>query len=142
MAQKSSHGTGLAEIDVNFIFRRTRRGDGGMGAVWGKCRRCFSYRNALEIENLYPKEEVGIVGGEPVRAPPQQRPQPPSQFSANIPGVKQYVVNASCSIFPRFSTLRFFYFPEVEIVAEGQHLGGFGRNKIENGCLPAEHSQI
>ncbi len=35
----------------------------------------------------------------------------------------------------------FFYFPEVEIGAEGAASGGFGRNKIENDRLPAEHSQ-
>ncbi len=50
--QKSSHGSVPAEIDVNFIFRRPRWGDGGTGAILGKCRRCFLYRNALRIENF------------------------------------------------------------------------------------------
>ncbi len=70
MVQKSSHGSIPAEIDVNFIFRYTRRGDGGMGAISEKCRRCFLSLNAPEIENLYPKEESGVMGGEPVHAPP------------------------------------------------------------------------
>ncbi len=73
-AQKSSHGCVLAEIDVN-IFRHPRRGDGGMGAVSKNCRCCFLYRNTREIENLDQKEEVEVVGGESIRAPPGQRPQ-------------------------------------------------------------------
>ncbi len=114
----------------------------GMGAVSGKCRRCFLYRNDPEIKNLYSKEKVGVVGGEPVHAPPQQRQKPLSRLNAKVPGEEQYVVNASSSIFPRFSALRFFYFPEVKIGVEGIASGGFGRNKIENGRLPAKHSQI
>ncbi len=55
--QKSSHGLVPLEIDVNFIFRRPRFGDGGMGAILEKCRRCFLYRNAPEIDNLCPKVE-------------------------------------------------------------------------------------
>ncbi len=65
----------------------------------------FYIKTALEIRNLYPKEESGVVGGEPVCALPQRYLQPPSQFRANVPGEEQYVVNASSSIFPRFSTL-------------------------------------
>ncbi len=68
--QKNSHGSVPPEIDINSILRRTRRGGGGMGAVLEKCRRCFLYRNAMEIGNLYLKEKARVVGGEPVRAPP------------------------------------------------------------------------
>ncbi len=50
MAQKSSRGTVPAEIDINFIFRCPRYGDGGMSAISKKCRHCFLYRNALEIK--------------------------------------------------------------------------------------------
>ncbi len=57
MVQKSWHGSVPADIDVHFIFRRPRRGDGGMGVVLEKCRLCF-HQNTPEIENLYPKEEV------------------------------------------------------------------------------------
>ncbi len=72
MAQKSSHGSVPAEIDVNFILCRPRKGgDGMVGAVLEKCRCCFLYQNALEIENLYLKDEAGVVDGEPIRAPPQ-----------------------------------------------------------------------
>ncbi len=113
-----------------------------MGAVSEKCRRCFLYQNTLEIENLYPKEEARVLGGEPVCAPPWQRSQALSRFIANVPGEKQFVVNASSSILHRFSALRFFCFPGVEIGAEGAASGGFGRNKIKNSQLPAEHSQI
>ncbi len=102
---KSSHGSVSAEIDVNFIFRHPRYGDGGIGAVSEKCRCCFLYRNAVEIENLYPKEEAGVVGGDPVCVPPYKRHQPSSRFNAKVPGEEQYVVNASFSIFPRFSAL-------------------------------------
>ncbi len=70
MAQKSSHGSVLAEIDVNYIFLRPRCGDGGMGAILEKCRHCFLYRNTPKIENLYPKEETKVVGEEPVCALP------------------------------------------------------------------------
>ncbi len=59
-AQKSSRGSVLAEIDVNFIFWHPRRGDGGIDVVSEKCRHCFLYRNVLEIENLYRKEEDGV----------------------------------------------------------------------------------
>ncbi len=69
MEQKSSHGTVPAEIDVNFIFQRPRRGDGGMGAMSEKCRLYFAYRKALEIEKFYLQDEAGVVGGEPVCAP-------------------------------------------------------------------------
>ncbi len=86
-AQKSSHDSVPAGIDFNFIFRRPRCGDGGMGAVSEKCRHCFLNWNTLEIENLYRKEEV--VGGEPVLAPPQQCPQPPSRFNAKVPWEEQ-----------------------------------------------------
>ncbi len=67
------------------------------------------------------------MGGALVPAPPQQRPQP-----LKYPGEEQYVINASSSIFPRFSALLFFHFPEIEIGAEGAVSGGFERNKIEN----------
>ncbi len=67
----------------------------------------------------------------------------PSHQAASMQNFwEQYVVNASSSIFPRLSALQFFYFPEVETGAEGTASGGFGRNEIENGRLPAEHSQI
>ncbi len=113
-----------------------------MDTVLGKCRHCFLYLNTVGNENLYLKEEAGVVGGKPVHVPPRQRPQPLSQFNTKVPGEEQYVVNASSSIFPRFSAPRFFYSPKVEIGTEEVASGGFGRNKIENGRLPAEHSQI
>ncbi len=144
---ETSHGTKkLAWLgpsrNVNFIFQRPRLGYGGMGAVLEKCRCCFPYQNTLDNENLYQKEEAAVVGGEPFHVPPRQCSQPPSWFNAKVPGEEQYVVNASSSIFPTFSALQFFYFPEVEIGAEGAASGGFGGNKIENGRLPAEYSQI
>ncbi len=43
---------------------------------------------------------------------------------------------------PDLAPCDFFYFPEIEIGAEGVASGGFGKNKINNGRLPAEHSQI
>ncbi len=52
------------------------------------------------------------------------------------------MVNVSSFIFPKFSTLQFLYFPQVEIGAEGAASGGFGKNKIENDRLSTEHSQI
>ncbi len=48
----SSHGSVPAQINVNFIFRRPRNGDGGIGATQEKCSCCFLYRNAPYIENL------------------------------------------------------------------------------------------
>ncbi len=45
-----------------------------------------------------------------------------SWFNTNAPGEEQYVVNASSFIFPGFSALWFFYFLEIEIGTEEQHL--------------------
>ncbi len=120
---KSSHGLVPAEVDVNFILWCPRLDDGGIGAILGKCRHCFLFQNILETENLYPKEEARVVCGEPVCAPPWQRLQPPSWFNTKVLG-EQYVANASSSIFPGFSALQFFYFPKVEIGAEGATRGG------------------
>ncbi len=44
----------------------------------------------MEIENLYQKEEAGVVDEEPVCAPPRRRPQPLSRFDAKVPGEEQY----------------------------------------------------
>ncbi len=44
--------------------------------------------------------------------------------------------------FPDLVPCDFFYFTKVEIGAEEAGFGEFGRNKIENGRLPVEHSQI
>ncbi len=94
-----------AEIVVSLIFRHPKCGDSGMGAVSEKCSCCFLYRNALEMEHVYPKEGARVVGEEPVHAPLRQHPQPPSRFNAKVLREEQYVINAVSSIFPRFSNL-------------------------------------
>ncbi len=43
---------------------------------WENVDAAFYIKNNLEIKNLYLKEEAGLVAGEPVCAPPQQRSQP------------------------------------------------------------------
>ncbi len=88
-----------------------------------KCRCCFIYRNIPEIENLYPKEEAGVMSGEPVCAPPQQHPQPPSRFNAKVPGNNMWLMPHP-PYFPDLAHCDFFFiFPKLKLVLKGQHLG-------------------
>ncbi len=80
------------------------------------------------------------MGRQPVRAPSRQRPKPPSQFNAKFSKEEHFVVNASYSISPNLVPCDSP--PQIETGAEGAVSRGFGRNKIEIGRLPVEHSQI
>ncbi len=143
----TNHGTKklarlvLAEIDINFIFRHPRCGDGGrvpyrknVDAAFyiemlQKLRICIRKKLELWVENLFVLHH---------NTPPSHR--------AN--SVQKFLENNNMWLMPHpwysldLVPCDFFYFPKVEIGAEGEAPGGFGRNKIENGRLPAKCSQI
>ncbi len=115
-AQKRSYGSVPAESGVNFTFQHPRHGDGGMSAISEKCRCCFLYRNTLEIENLYPQDEAGVVGGEPVRVPPQPRLQPRSD------SMQKFLEKNNMWLMPHplysqdLASCNFFIFPKLKLV--------------------------
>ncbi len=138
-AQKSSHGSVTAEIDVNLIFLLPRRGDGKMCAISEKCRHCTllsiskhylricvqKKRPELLVENLFVRHRNN--------APSHQADSMQKLLEKN-----NMLLMPHHPYSPDLAPCDFLIFPKLKLAASG----GFGRNKIKNSCLPAEHSQI
>ncbi len=126
MTQKSSYGSVPPEINVNFIFRHPKRGDGEMGAVSGKCRLCFLCRNTPQIENLYLKGEAELWVG--------------NLFLLHHDNTTSRQAD-STPYSPDLAPCSFFIFPKLKLVLKWQHLGDLERIKSKQPPT-AEHSQI
>ncbi len=100
-----------------------------MSAVSEKCKHCFLYQNAQEIENLYPKEEAGVVVRKPVRALPQQCPRHEADSVQKFPENKMWLIPHPLYS-PDLKACNFFIFPELKLALKGQDLGDLEGMKL------------